>query len=91
MTWDVVLQAHLYTFNNIDEVQPYLFTHKRLINEKLSIMNEKWLLKEHKMSFIDWFNDTVSNDLHINSQGIKEVIFKFAYITSKIIWIKFVI
>ena len=34
MPQDVVLQAHLYILNNIDEVQPYIFSHKRFIKEK---------------------------------------------------------
>lgn len=31
MAHDVVIQAHLYIFNNVDEVQSYLSAHKRLI------------------------------------------------------------
>lgn len=31
---NIVLQAHLYILNNIDDVEPYLSTHKRLIKEK---------------------------------------------------------
>lgn len=57
-----VLQAHLYILNNIDEVQPYISTHKRIVKEKNSRMNEKWVLKEHNKTFLKWFKETISND-----------------------------
>lgn len=34
MHMDIVLQEHLYILNNVDEVEPYLSTHKRVIKEK---------------------------------------------------------
>lgn len=36
MSRDIVLQSHFYILNNVDEVQPYLSTHKRLIKKKYS-------------------------------------------------------
>lgn len=59
---DIVLQTHLYILNNVDEVQPYLSTHKRLIKEKYPWMSDKWLLKEHNKNFISWFNERICND-----------------------------
>lgn len=41
MTRDVVLQAHLYILNNIDEIQPYLYAHKILIKKKYLRTNDK--------------------------------------------------
>ena len=58
----VVLQAHLYIFNNLSEVDPYLTAHKALIKEKYPQMNEKWLWMEHNRTFIDWFNESISNE-----------------------------
>lgn len=70
MARDVVLQAYLYIFNNMDEVQPYLSCNKRLINEKFTQMCDKWLLKEHNKIFINWFNERISN-YGSTSQSIK--------------------
>jgi hypothetical protein len=55
-----VLQAHLYILNNIDEVQPYISTHKRIVKETYSRMNEKWVLKEHNKTFLKWFKETIT-------------------------------
>nr|XP_004516691.1 uncharacterized protein LOC101514781 [Cicer arietinum] len=54
-----VLQAHLYILNNIDEVQPYLSTHKSIVKENYPRMNEKWLLNEHNKTFLKWFKETI--------------------------------
>lgn len=62
MARDVVLQAHLYILNNVDEVQPYLSAHKILIKDKFPQMSDKWLLKEHNKIFINLFNERISND-----------------------------
>lgn len=62
MNHDVVLQAHLYIFNNFDEVQPYLSAHKRLTKEKYPWMSDMWLLKENNRNFISWFNEIIYND-----------------------------
>lgn len=40
---DVIFQENLYILNNIDEVQPYLSTHKRLIEKIFPQMNKKWI------------------------------------------------
>ena len=62
MHMDIVLQEHLYILNNIDEFEPYLSTHKRVIKEKYPRMSEKWLLKDNNKNFISWFNERISND-----------------------------
>ena len=59
---DVVVQAHLYILNNIDEVQPYLSAHKSIIKKKYPKMNERGLLKEHNKSFSEWFKEKIAND-----------------------------
>ncbi|KAI5432347.1 hypothetical protein KIW84_036185 [Lathyrus oleraceus] len=41
MHLDIFLQTHLYILNNVDEVEPYLSTHKRFIKEKYPRMSEK--------------------------------------------------
>ena len=56
MPQDIVLQAHLYALNNVQEIKPYLSTHKRVIKEKYPRMSEKWLLKDNNKNFISWFN-----------------------------------
>lgn len=53
MTRYVVLQAHFYIVNNLDEVQPYIATHKTLVKEKNPRMSDKLLLKEYNKKFID--------------------------------------
>jgi hypothetical protein len=62
MTWEVRHPAHLYILNNIDEVQPYLSSHKSIVKEKYPKMNEKGLLKEHNKSFSSWFKKIIAND-----------------------------
>ena len=62
MARDVVIQAHFYILNNIDEVQSFIDTHKRLLRKKYPRMSDKLLLIEHNKRFIDWFNKSVSND-----------------------------
>lgn len=62
MDLDLVIQAHLYIFNNIAEIHPYSYAHKKIIKEKFPLMSDKWLLKEHNKSFINWFNERISND-----------------------------
>ena len=59
---DVVVQAHLYILNNIDEVQPYLSAHKSIIKKKYPKMNERGLLKEHNKSFSEWFKERIANE-----------------------------
>ncbi|CAK8570711.1 unnamed protein product [Lathyrus sativus] len=62
MAQDVVIQAYFYIMNNIDEVQPFIDTHKIFLREKYPRMSDKLLLIEHNKRFIDWFNKSVSND-----------------------------
>ena len=57
-----VLQAHLYILNNIEEVEPYLSTHKTVVKSKHPRMNEKWVLKEHNKTFLSWFKTRVMDD-----------------------------
>ena len=59
---DVVVQAHLYILNNIDEVQPYLSAHKSIVKKKYPKMNERGLLKEHNKSFSEWFKERIANE-----------------------------
>lgn len=59
---EVILKAYLYILNNLSEVQPYLTVHKSLIKEKLSWMNERWLLTKHNKTFINWFNKSFSKE-----------------------------
>lgn len=61
MIRDVVLQTYFYILNNIDEIQPYLSTHKRLFK----IFFPKWvklLSTEHDKCFINLINERFSKD-----------------------------
>lgn len=58
----VVLQAHFYILNNLDEIQPYIDTQKRLMKKKYPRMSDKWLLTKHNKKLISWFNEMISND-----------------------------
>ena len=82
MAHDVVLQAHFYILNNFDEVQPYIATHKGLVKKKYPQMSDKLLLTEHNKTFIDWFNEEISND-DSASETIKWLLYmpKFNVIT----------
>lgn len=66
MVWDVFLQAHLYILNNVDEFQPYLSAHKRLMRKQFPQMIEKWMLTKHNKWFINWFNESVSKDRSVS-------------------------
>lgn len=39
---DVVLEVHFYILNNLDEVQPYIDTHKKVVKTKYPQMSDKW-------------------------------------------------
>ena len=57
-----VMQAHLYILNNTDEVLPYLDTHKDIVKYKNPRQLEKWVLIEHKKTFMSWFKQPIMND-----------------------------
>lgn len=82
MARDIVLQEHLYILNNVDEVKPYLSSHKKLTKEKYSRMSDKWLLKGHNKNFISWFNKRIYNDDNV-SNTIKWMLYmpKFNLVT----------
>jgi len=44
--------------NNIDGVLPYIDEHKMLLKSMNPRANEKWLLTEHKKTFLKWFEDS---------------------------------
>ena len=50
-----VLQADLYILNNIDEVLPYITSHKDIVRRNNPKQSEKWLLHEHNKTFRKWF------------------------------------
>jgi len=72
MDQDKALQAHLYILNNIDEVQPYLHTHKSIIKKNNPRMNEKWLLNKHNKTFVNWFHQTIVKD-NTTSDTLKQL------------------
>lgn len=63
MIQDIVLQEFfLYWIILMKLNLTYLLT-KRLIKEILPSMSDKWLFKDHNKSFINWFNEWISNDV----------------------------
>jgi len=57
-----VLQTHLYIFNNIGDVLPYLDEHKMLLNLVNPRANEKWLLTDHRKTFFKWFKEKIGQE-----------------------------
>ena len=55
-------QAHLYVFNNSNEVFPYIHQHEGLVKESNPKMSQNRVLKEHNKTFLDWFKDTIFVD-----------------------------
>ena len=62
MTRDIILQSYFCILDNVDEVQPYISTHRRLTKKKYLWISDKWLLKEDNKNFISWFDERISND-----------------------------
>ena len=56
------MQAHLYIWNNTDEVIPYIEAHKAIVKANNPRQAEKWVLMEHNGTFMPWFKDEVLND-----------------------------
>jgi len=57
-----VLKAHFYILNNVDEVQPYLEHHKKILKDNNPRMTERLLLKEHNKTFMKWFQEQIVGD-----------------------------
>jgi len=48
--------------NNIDEVIPYIDSHKAIVKANNTRQPEKWVLMEHNRTFMDWFKYEVLKD-----------------------------
>jgi len=57
-----VKQAHLYILNNTNEVIPYLTKHKDIVKGKNPRQSERWVLMEHKKTFMTWFKEQITKD-----------------------------
>ena len=56
-----ILQADLYILNNVNEVQPYISTHKAIVRRNNPRQSKKWLLHEHNKTFRKWFEAKIVN------------------------------
>ena len=66
MPREEVLQAHLYILNNMEEIQPYLEEHRKILKNMNPRKNDMQIAHEQNKTFIGWFKEKVSHEINVS-------------------------